>query len=201
MEDKRFLDFYIDWYCMFYDLYDYDVGFGAQLYGEFRKELSPYFRFIRKHGEHTSFFGANRDRAEARVGEIKNNKNHCLYDLYYTLKSKELSDILFDPKEKWIELKNDQFTYGNSVLYELVNDYYNRAPYFPYNELLFVPVVDAESKIIEAFRKVFAGIDVKIYLVIDEKTNKTYHLHITLDKEEGSYQKMKAYEKEHNVIL
>lgn len=64
-----------------------------------------------------------------------------------------------------------------------------------------MPVVDAESEVVEAFRKAFAGVDVKVYLIIDKVKNKTYQLYITLDKEEEHRQKVKAYEKEHNIEL
>ena len=35
----------------------------------------------------------------------------------------------------------------------------------------------------------FCRVDVKTYLSIDEQTNKTFELHITLDKEDESRQK------------
>ncbi|PTJ46645.1 hypothetical protein BU012_13610 [Mammaliicoccus sciuri] len=47
MTNKAYVEFYIDWYCMFHDLYEYEVNLGSGLYGDFRKEFQPYFRMIR----------------------------------------------------------------------------------------------------------------------------------------------------------
>ncbi|PTJ80483.1 hypothetical protein BUZ84_09440 [Mammaliicoccus sciuri] len=89
MTNKAYVEFYIDWYCMFYDIYEYEVNFGSGLYGDFRKEFQPYFHMIRNDGEHTSFFGVNKEQSEERVKKIKNNTNHCLYELYHMLKGKK----------------------------------------------------------------------------------------------------------------
>ncbi|WP_436894915.1 hypothetical protein [Mammaliicoccus sciuri] len=201
MKNKAYVEFYIDWYCMFYDLYEYEVNLGSGLYGDFRKEFQSYFRMIRNDGEHTSFFGVNKERSEERVEKIKSNTNHCLYELYHMLKGKKIYDLLFDPNEHFIEFQSNQPSYCNRLLHDLVKDYFNSEPYYPYSEMLNVPVTDADQEIIDAYRKVFAGVDVKTYLSIDEHTNRTYELHITLDKEEESRQKIEAYEKENNIIL
>lgn len=201
MKNKAYVEFYIDWYCMFYDLYEYEVNLGSGLYGDFTKEFQPYFRMIQNDGEHTSFLGVNKEQSEERVKKIKNNTNHCLYELYHILKGKKIYDLLFDPKEHFIEFQSNEPSYCNSVLHDLVNDYFNSEPYYPYSEILNVPVTDADQEIIDAYRKVFAGVDVKTYLSIDEHTNRTYELHITLDKEEESRQKIEAYEKGNNILL
>ncbi|MCC2088507.1 hypothetical protein [Mammaliicoccus sciuri] len=121
--------------------------------------------------------------------------------MYHILKGKKIYDLLFDPKEQYIEFQSNQPSYCNSVLHDLVKDYFNSEPYYPYSEILNVPVTDADQEIIDAYRKVFAGVDVKTYLSIDEQTNKTFELHITLDKEDESRQKIEDYEKENNILL
>lgn len=186
---------------MFFHLYDYEVDFGSDLYGDFKKEFQDYFDNVHLNGKHTTYFGVNKEKVEERVENISNNTNHCLFELYHALKHKKIYDLLFDPEEHLIEFQSKQSSYCNKILFDLVNDYFNREPYYPYSEILTLPVTDADKDIIDVYKKVFAGVDVKTYLSIDEQTNKTYALHVTLDKEEESYQKMKAYEKEHNVIL
>ncbi|UXU83275.1 hypothetical protein MUA77_10715 [Mammaliicoccus sciuri] len=201
MTNKAYIEFYIDWYCMFFHLYDYEVNFGSDLYGEFKEEFQKYFNNVQLNGNQTTFFGINKEQSEERVKKIKNNTHHCLYELYHMLKDKKIYDLLFDPKEHFIEFQSNQPSYCNSVLHDLVKDYFYSEPYYPYSEILNVPVTDADQEIIDAYRKVFAGVDVKTYLSIDEHTNRTYELHITLDKEEESRQKIEAYEKENNIIL
>ncbi|MBM6628535.1 hypothetical protein JTF04_02485 [Mammaliicoccus vitulinus] len=201
MENKEYVKFYIDWYCMFFHIYKYEVNFGSDLYGDFKKEFQSYFNNVHMNGKHTTFFGVKKEKAEERVESISNDTNHCLNELYQALKHKKIYDLLFDPEEHFIEFQSNQSSYCNRVLHDLVNDYFNSEPYYPYSEILNVPVTDADKEIIDIYKKVFAGIDVKTYLSIDEHTNKTYELHVTLDKEEESYEKMKAYEKKHNVIL
>lgn len=186
---------------MFFHIYKYEVNFGSDLYGDFKKEFQSYFNNVHMNGKHTTFFGVKKEKAEERVESISNDTNHCLNELYQALKHKKIYDLLFDPEEHFIEFQSNQSSYCNRVLHDLVNDYFNSEPYYPYSEILNVPVTDADKEIIDIYKKVFAGIDVKTYLSIDEHTNKTYELHVTLDKEEESYEKMKAYEKKHNVIL
>ena len=201
MENRGYIEFYLDWYCMFFHLYDYEVDFGSGLYGDFKEEFENYFNNVHLNGKHTTFFGIKKEKAKERVSSISGDENHYLYELYNTLKNRNMYDLLFDPKEKFIELQSNQSSYCNKLLYDLVNDYFKSEPYYPYSESLALPVTDADKDLIDVYKKVFAGVDVKTYLSIDQHTNKTYELHVTLDKEEESYQKMKAYETKHKVIL
>lgn len=186
---------------MFYHLYNYEVDFGSDLYGNFKNEFQDYFNNVHLNGKHTTFFGIKKEKAKERVMSIICDENHYLYELYHALETRKMYDLLFDPKEVFIELQSNQSSYCNKLLHDLVNDYFNSEPYYPYSETLALPVTDADQEIIDIYKNVFEGNDVKTYLVVDEQTNNLYELHVTLDKEEESYQKMKTYEKEHNINL